>query len=79
LDKLNPADFGLGEVANSNAHYTMYQVKRGDTLTAIAKDMLGSASQADRIFKANLNKLDSPDRIYPGQMLRIPMEGAASA
>jgi nucleoid-associated protein YgaU len=75
LDKLNPADFGLGDVADSNAHYTMYQVKRGDTLRAIAKDMLGSANHADRIFKANLNKLDSPDRIYPGQMLRIPLEG----
>jgi nucleoid-associated protein YgaU len=47
-------------------------VKRGDTLSAIARDMLGSAHESDRIFKANLNKLDSPDRIYPGQMLRIP-------
>jgi uncharacterized protein (DUF2235 family) len=74
LDKLNPADFGLGEVADSNARYTMYQVRRGDTLRGIAKDLLGSADEADRIFKANLNKLDSPDRIYPGQMLRIPKE-----
>jgi nucleoid-associated protein YgaU len=72
LDKLNPADFGLGEPADSNANYTMYQVKRGDTLSGIARDMLGSAHEFDRIFKANLNKLDSPDRIYPGQMLRIP-------
>lgn len=72
LDQLNPADFGLGEVADSNAHYTMYQVKRGDSLRAIAKELLGSANEADRIFKANLNKLDSADRIYPGQMLRIP-------
>jgi nucleoid-associated protein YgaU len=72
LDALDPADFGLGEVADSNAQYTMYQVKRGDSLRAIAKELLGSANMADLIFKANLNKLDSPDRIYPGQMLRIP-------
>jgi nucleoid-associated protein YgaU len=72
LNKLNPADFGLGETADSNAQYTMYQVKRGDTLSAVARDMLGSVHESDRIFKANLNKLDSPDRIYPGQMLRIP-------
>jgi nucleoid-associated protein YgaU len=72
LDKLNPSDFGLGEIADSNAHYTMYQVKRGDTLRAIARNLPGSTNQADRIFKANLNKLDSADRIYPGQMLRIP-------
>jgi nucleoid-associated protein YgaU len=50
----------------------MYQVKRGDQLRVIARDMLGSADKADVIFQANLNKLDSPDRIYPGQMLRIP-------
>jgi uncharacterized protein (DUF2235 family) len=72
LEKLNPADFGLGEAADGNAQYTMYQVKRGDSLRAIAKEFLGSAAAFDRIFKANLNKLDSPDRIYPGQMLRIP-------
>jgi nucleoid-associated protein YgaU len=79
LDHLNPADFGLGEVADSNAQYTMYQVKRGDSLRAIAKELLGSANEADRIFKANLNKLDSADRIYPGQMLRIPPVAGPSA
>lgn len=72
LDKLNPAEFGLGETVNGNAQYTMYQVKRGDTLTAIAKNLRGSPAQSNSIYKTNLNKLDSPDRIYPGQMLRIP-------
>ena len=72
LDKLDPTKFGLGALAESNAEYSMYQVKRGDTLTAIAREKLGSAKRSDDIFKANLNKLDSPDRIYPGQMLRIP-------
>jgi uncharacterized protein (DUF2235 family) len=72
LEKLDPAKFGLGAAVESNAKYSMYQVKRGDTLTAIAMAILGSAKRSDDIFKANLNKLDSPDRIYPGQMLRIP-------
>jgi nucleoid-associated protein YgaU len=72
LNKLDPAHFGLGETVAGNAQYTMYQVQRGDSLRAIAKTLLGSPDQADQIYKANLSKLDSPDRIYPGQMLRIP-------
>ena len=76
LDRLDPKQFGLGSEADGNAQYTMYQVQRGDTLRAIAKSLLGSPDQADQIYKANLNKLDSPDRIYPGQMLRIPRAAA---
>jgi uncharacterized protein (DUF2235 family) len=72
LNSLDPVQFGLGQEAQGNAQYTMYQVKRGDQLRAIARDMLGSPDKADLIFQANLNKLDSRDRIYPGQMLRIP-------
>jgi nucleoid-associated protein YgaU len=72
LDSLDLAKFGLGEEPEGNSEYTMYQVKRGDQLRAIARDLLGSPDRADLIFQANLNKLDSPDRIYPGQMLRIP-------
>ena len=52
----------------------MYQVRRGDQLRLIAMDKLGSPDKADLIYKANLNKLDLPDRIYPGQMLRIPKQ-----
>jgi nucleoid-associated protein YgaU len=72
LDTLDPAKFGLGKQPQGNSEYTMYQVKRGDQLRAIALDLLGSPDKADLIFQANLNKLDTLDRIYPGQMLRIP-------
>ena len=72
LDALDPKKFGLGKEPQGNSEYTMYQVKRGDQLRAIARDLLGSPDRADVIFEANLNKLDSPDQIYPGQMLRIP-------
>jgi nucleoid-associated protein YgaU len=72
LDKLDPAQFGLGQDAAGNAQFIMYQVQRGDTLTAIAKKLLGSPQLAAKIYEANLNKLDSPDRIYTGQMLRVP-------
>ena len=74
LDRLDPARFGLGQAAVGNAQYDMYEVKRGDQLRVIAKTLLGSPDLADRIYKANLDKIDSIDRIYPGQMLRIPKD-----
>jgi nucleoid-associated protein YgaU len=49
-----------------------YTVKSGDTLSAIAKREYGSASAYPQIFEANRPMLSHPDRIYPGQVLRIP-------
>lgn len=50
----------------------IYTVKAGDTLSAISKQMYGDASQYNKIFEANKPMLKSPDKIYPGQALRIP-------
>ncbi|HEX5775478.1 MAG TPA: peptidoglycan-binding protein LysM [Caulobacteraceae bacterium] len=49
-----------------------YQVKSGDTLSKIAKDVYGDANQYPQIFEANRPMLKDPDEIYPGQVLRIP-------
>jgi nucleoid-associated protein YgaU len=49
-----------------------YTVQKGDTLSAIAKRQYGDANAYMAIFEANRPMLDSPDRIYPGQVLRIP-------
>lgn len=51
---------------------TMYTVKSGDTLSKIAQEHYGDASAYPRIFEANRPLLDDPDKIYPGQTLRIP-------
>ena len=51
---------------------TTYTVKKGDTLSHIAKAHYGRASQWKRIFEANRDQLDDPDRIKPGQVLKIP-------
>lgn len=51
---------------------TFYTVKSGDTLGAIAQKHYGKASQYMKIFEANKPMLEHPDRIYPGQVLRIP-------
>lgn len=49
-----------------------YTVKSGDTLSGIAKEMYGDSGEYQRIFEANQPMLKDPDKIYPGQMLRIP-------
>jgi nucleoid-associated protein YgaU len=50
----------------------MYTVKSGDTLWAIAKSHYGDGNKYPVIFEANKPMLSDPDKIYPGQMLRIP-------
>ncbi|MDH4584209.1 peptidoglycan-binding protein LysM [Pseudomonas sp. BN415] len=47
-------------------------VKKGDTLSAIAKAEYGNANAYMKIFEANKPMLSHPDKIYPGQVLRIP-------
>jgi nucleoid-associated protein YgaU len=49
-----------------------YTVKSGDTLSAIAKDQLGDAKAYMKIFEANRDQLSDPDKIKPGQVLKIP-------
>ena len=51
-----------------------YEVKKGDTLSAISKKYYGNANRYREIFEANRPMLADPDKIYPGQMLRIPQE-----
>ncbi len=49
-----------------------YTVKPGDTLSKIAKDHLGNANAYMKIFEANRDQLSDPDKIKPGQVLRLP-------
>jgi nucleoid-associated protein YgaU len=49
-----------------------YTVKSGDTLGKIAKEFYGNAMEYPKIFEANKPMLKDPDKIYPGQVLRIP-------
>jgi len=51
-----------------------YEVKSGDTLSAIAKQFYGDANRYSAIFEANKPMLKDPDEIYPGQVLRIPQQ-----
>ena len=51
---------------------TFYEVKKGDSLSKIAKEQYGDMMKYPVIFEANKPMLTSPDLIYPGQVLRIP-------
>ena len=50
-----------------------YVIKSGDTLGRIAKQFLGSANKYPEIFEANRVVIEDPDKIYPGQKIRIPL------
>ena len=52
--------------------WTTYTVQSGDTLSAIAKKFLGNANDYMEIFNANRDQLSDPDKIKPGQVLKIP-------
>lgn len=50
----------------------VHVVEKGDTLSAIAKKYYGKAGAYMKIFEANRDVLTDPDKIKPGQKLRIP-------
>jgi len=69
------ADFsGVTSSVDSTAEVAgaTYTVEKGDTLSAIAKQHLGDANAWNRIFEANRDVLSDPDRIQPGQVLKLP-------
>jgi nucleoid-associated protein YgaU len=59
-------------VASSEPEAQWHTVVSGDTLSKIAKKFYGDAMKYPVIFEANKPMLTHPDKIYPGQMLRIP-------
>jgi nucleoid-associated protein YgaU len=60
--------------ADGGGESQYHDVARGDTLSAIAKEYYGNANKYMAIFEANKPMLNHPDKIYPGQKLRIPTE-----
>jgi nucleoid-associated protein YgaU len=56
----------------SSAAESTYTVKPGDTLSKIARETLGDANAYVEIFNANKDQLSDPDKIKPGQVLKIP-------
>jgi nucleoid-associated protein YgaU len=59
--------------AGGGAAQRTYTVKSGDSLSKIAKEFYGDAQSYNRIFDANRDQLKDPDKIQPGQVLKIPV------
>ena len=66
------ASGGLASAGGEGWESKTYTVKSGDTLSKIAKEFYGNANKYQQIFEANKPMLKDPDKIYPGQVLRIP-------
>lgn len=63
---------GDADTVPAGAAADTYTVRKGDTLSAIAKEHYGKASHWHAIFDANRDQLDDPDLIRPGQVLKLP-------
>jgi len=64
------------DVTNPEPEASFYTVEKGDTLSKIAKTQYGDPMKYPVIFEANKPMLSHPDKIYPGQKLRIPSQVA---
>jgi len=69
--KVNPAA-AQQTAAEGQTTQKTYTVKAGDTLSKIAKEQLGDAKAYQEIFNANRDQLSDPDKIKPGQVLKLP-------
>lgn len=69
---VSKVDDRLTVAAGAQPESTYREVKSGDTLSKIAKEAYGDSNAYMKIFEANKPMLSNPDKIYPGQLLRIP-------
>lgn len=53
--------------------HKMYTIKSGDSLSKIAKREYGNANDWRKIFEANQDTIKNPDKIFPGQEIKIPL------
>lgn len=68
----NTPDFSKVQSGGSSTATKIYEVKSGDSLSKIAKREYGNANDWNRIFEANKDILKDPNKIFPGQKLKIP-------
>jgi nucleoid-associated protein YgaU len=69
---------GASSTAPEAEAYETYVVQAGDTLSKIAKRKYGESSAWRKIFAANTDLLKDPDKIYPGQKLKLPQSAGGA-
>jgi LysM repeat protein len=72
-----PAPTTASQGATPGSPTVSYTVQSGDTLSGIAKKFMGNANDYMDIFNANRDQLTDPDKIKPGQVLKIPQHTRA--
>ena len=65
-------DFSNVQSGGSSTAAKIYEVKPGDSLSKIAKHEYGDGNAWRQIFEANKDLIKDPDKIFPGQKLKIP-------
>lgn len=63
-----------GAAAGTAAKVSFYTVQNNDNLEKISAKVYGTSKKWKRIFEANKEQLKTPDKIYAGQVLKIPQE-----
>lgn len=69
VEKVNADDLKAPTQTEQVEYYT---IQSGDTLSKIAQRYLGNANDYPKIFEANREVIEDPDKIFPGQKIRIP-------
>lgn len=80
-DKVEKADFSdVSAKVDSTAEIVeqTYTIGKGDTLSKIAKEHYGSANAWKQIFEANRDTIEDPDRIFPGQVIKLPPKSSGA-
>lgn len=72
MPDFSDVESGASTTAQGTVVYESYEVKSGDSLSKIAKRIYGDAADWKRIFEANRDLIKDPDKIFPGQKLKIP-------
>ena len=74
VEKINADGLTFPEVVEEVEKVEYYEIVSGDTLGGIAKKFYGNASKYTRIHEANKELIPDPNKIYPGQKIKIPLD-----
>jgi len=72
IEEVDVSEVAGSKVEDIDPGVQYYEIASGDTLSKIAQEFYGSANKYPQIFEANKEVIQDPDKIYPGQRIRIP-------